>query len=114
MQDEACSKALKTDSYLQELIDAQPMPTRGQYIFVPTKRWRQSFCKRYNLKVERITSKTQYNLDSYLAQTVPALANTFAMRMLYDIKPGTGQIANVDQSMHYRWYDQNKVFKIVR
>ena len=62
----------------------------------------------------RITSKTQYNLDSYLSQIVPALANTFAMRMLYDIRPGNGQIAHVDQSMHYRWYDQHKVFKIVR
>ena len=76
--------------------------------------WRVAFCERFNLKLERITSKTEYNLDSYLAQLVPSLANTFALRRLYGIEPGKGQICNVDQCMHYRWYDQHKVYKLVR
>ena len=89
-------------------------PTPTEYVFVPTQHWRHSFLKRYDPKLCDIKKKTSYNLDAYLAQAGPALANTFAMRSLYEVEGCKGLISNVDQAMHYRWYGGDRAYKLRR
>ena len=84
----------------------------AEYVFVPTQHWRHSFLRRYDPKLGDIKKKTSYN--QYLAQEGHALANTFAMRSLYEVEGCKGIISNVDQAMHYRWYGGDRAYKLRR
>ena len=65
----------------------------------------------YNLKYKK-ESKTQYSKASLLAQYVPSLEMTYALRILYGIEGGIGQIFNADESMTFRWDTSSKSWTI--
>ena len=63
--------------------------------------WRSRFCKAYNLKYKK-TFNTFYSKQDLYCQLVPSLEMTFALRDLYGIEGGKGQILNLDESMTYK------------
>ena len=65
-----------------------------------TQRFRTIFASTWNLKYESSTS-TRFSRRGYMAQVVPSLMMTMALRHAFDIPGGEGRIQNVDESMCY-------------
>ena len=65
------------------------------------------FCTTYSLKV----SDTFYSKAELYCQLVPSLEMTYALRELYGIEGGKGQIWNLDESMTYRTEQNSGVTK---
>ena len=75
-------------------------------VFWPTPMWMSTFMKRFNLK-KNVGRGTMYSKTGLLCQLVPSLEMTYALRKLFDIPGGVGRILNIDESMTYR-YDQDE------
>ena len=58
------------------------------------------FASTWNLKYQSSTS-TRFSRRGYMAQVVPSLMMTMALRHAFDIPGGEGRIQNVDESMCY-------------
>ena len=52
-------------------------------------------------KQRRKNSGTRFSRNGYVAQIMPALMMTHALRYAFDIEGGQGQIENADESMIY-------------
>ena len=66
----------------------------------PTRYWRSVFARTWNMKY-RSTSQSRFSRRGYLAQVVPSLMMTLALRHAFDIPGGEGSIQNIDESMCY-------------
>ena len=78
-----------------------------QYIFIPTKRWRSNFGKRWGFMYCKQYDR-EVNLNKLLSNLEPALLYVYVMRRICDINGGEAKIWNGDQSMWYRLYQANK------
>ena len=65
-----------------------------------TQHFRTVFASTWNLKYQSSTS-TRFSRRGYMAQVVPSLMMTMALRHAFDIPGGEGRIQNVDESMCY-------------
>ena len=65
-----------------------------------TRHFRTVFASTWNLKYQSSTS-TRFSRRGYMAQVVPSLMMTMALRHAFDIPGGEGRIQNVDESMCY-------------
>ena len=65
-----------------------------------TQHVRTVFASTWNLKYQSSTS-TRFSRRGYMAQVVPSLMMTMALRHAFDIPGGEGRIQNVDESMCY-------------
>ena len=74
--------------------------------FWPSPVWISNFMKRFNLKKIQdgvpCTQRWGYCVSSY-----PSLEMTYVLRELFNIPGGLGRILNIDESMTYR-YDQEE------
>ena len=61
---------------------------------------------RFNLK-KNSGRGTMYSKSGLLCQLVPSLEMTYVLRELFQIPGGKGRILNIDESMTYR-YDQEQ------
>ena len=58
------------------------------------------FARTWNMKYKS-SSSTRFSRRGYLAQVVPSLMMTLALRHAFDIPGGEGRIENADESMCY-------------
>ena len=72
----------------------------------PTDMWISRFMIRFNLK-KNSGRGTMYSKSGLLCQLVPSLEMTYVLRELFQIPGGKGRILNIDESMTYR-YDQEQ------
>ena len=87
--------------FVKSLQDLVNKSKNAQKPFWPDQNTKNRFCKRYNLKYKKV-STTLYRKQGLMCQLVPSLEMTFALRELYGIEGGKGQIWNLDESMTYR------------
>ena len=74
--------------------------------FWPSPVWISNFMKRFNLETNSGRG-TMYSKVGLLCQLVPSLEMTYVLRELFNIPGGLGRILNIDESMTYR-YDQEE------
>jgi len=79
--------------------------------FWPVSVWRSNFGKTYNLKFNK-NSGTRFSRNGYIAQAVPALMMTHALRYAFDIPGGEGRIENADETMVYSFNSANRSWGI--
>ena len=65
-----------------------------------TAKFRSVFARTWNMKYKS-SSSTRFSRRGYLAQVVPSLMLTLALRHAFDIPGGEGRIENADESMCY-------------
>ena len=65
-----------------------------------TAKFRSVFARTWNMKYKS-SSSTRFSRRGYLAQVVPSLMMTLALRHAFDIPGGEGRIENADESMCY-------------
>ena len=73
--------------------------------------WCSNFAKTWNLSYKGC-QQTQFSRRKYMAQVVPSLMMTLALRHAFDIPVGVGRIENADESMCYSYNSANKSWTI--
>ena len=79
--------------------------------FWPTQTWRSRFAAKYNVSYEE-TSGSQFSKEGYKSQLVSALVFNRAIRYMFKIPAGVGNIRNVDESMCYTYNTSKKSWTI--
>ena len=77
----------------------------------PVTLWRHNFAKTYNLKHKK-NAGTRFSRNGYIAQMLPALMMTHALRCAFDIEGGEGRIENADESMVYAFNSADRSWTI--
>ena len=77
----------------------------------PVQVWRQRHAKTFNLQYKK-NSSTRFSRNGYIAQMLPALMMTHALRTAFDIQGGEGQIENADESMCYSFNSSDRSWTI--
>ena len=92
------------------LEKGKTVPTKKAYWISDTKRNR--FLRKYGFR-HGSNDKTLYSRSGYLAQLVPALEMTYALRYICKIKGGEGRIWNVDESLTARDEHKSKGWGVI-
>ena len=79
--------------------------------FWPSPAWRSRFLRKYKLRYG-LSNESTYEKSGYLAQLVPALEMTYALRHVFEIKGGTGKIWNADESLTYRFMEKKRTWTV--
>ena len=83
-----------------ELIKNKDLLSKETYW--PEDSQRNRLLRKYNLRHGK-NDPTLYSTEGYLAQLVPALEMTYALRHILGIKGGEGRIWNADESLTSRY-----------
>ena len=87
-----------------EIVKNKDLSSKQTYW--PVDSHRNRLLRKYNLKYGKNDS-TLYSKQGYLAQLVPALEMTYALRHILGIKGGEGRIWNADESLTSRFELKN-------
>ena len=108
------SKSMGDDDFIVKLLGAikkgENVPMKKAYWISDTKRNR--FLRKYGFR-HGSNNKTLYSRSGYLAQLVPALEMTHALRYICKIKGGEGRIWNADESLTARYEHKTKGWGVI-
>ena len=90
----------------EKIEESKDLPNSKTWF--PTPGWKNRFCRRWNLKYNKRTAKTYFSKRELLSQIVPSLDLTYALRIIFNIPGGTGQIVNMDEPMEYMFNPDSK------
>ena len=97
--------------YLLNFYSIRSKNIEEKATFWPGQFFRTRFTKTYNLKYEK-HHDTQFSRRGYKSQLVPAITLNRALRYMFKIGAGEGNIRNVDESMCYAYNTASKSWTV--